>query len=1196
MTTNHSVLGLSLLLAACGGGGGGASPTTTPPAPTASISASPDPIASGKSSTLTWKSTNATACTASGGWSGALQPSGTKTIAPLTATTSYALVCTGTGGTSASSEATVTVMPAPTVMLSAGAAAVPAGASATLTWSSTNATSCTASGAWDGTKAARGTLSTGALTNPATYSLDCTGPGGSSSTASVTVNIIPTVSFTASPASVASGGAATLGWSSTYASACIASGGWSGAEPASGTQSTGSLTAPATYSLACSGPGGMSAMANVTVNIVPTVTLTASPGSVASGGAATLSWTSSNASACIASGGWSGAEPASGTQSTGSLTAPATYSLTCSGPGGSSVASSVTVNIAPTITFTASPSAVASGGMSTLTWSSTNATSCTASGAWSGTHPASGTQSTGSLTAPTTYSLSCAGPGGGSSNSSVTVNIIPTVTFTASPASVASGSASTLTWSSTNATSCTASGGWSGTQPVSGTQSTGALTMPNAYSLACSGPGGNSSTKTILVNVIPLVTLTAYPLVVPSGGSSTLTWSSTNATSCAASGGWSGSPATSGTRSTGALSSTTSYSLTCTGSGGTSNVSTATVTIANGTVSVSPSTAAITLWQTQQFTPTVPGGGAVTWTVDGVAGGNGTVGTITAGGTYTPGTAVGTHSVVATSVANTSESGGAVVAVTSLAGVYTYHDDLARDGANTQEFYLTTANVNTSTFGLLFSCTNPDGAIYAQPLWVANVTVNGVQHNVVLVATEHDSLFAFDADASPCVLLWQANLIDANHGGTAGETTVPSGPTGNLVGVGYGDLTPETGITGTPVIDPSTNTVYVVSASVSASQTTFYQRLHAINLATGNEQSGSPVAIAGTYPGNATGTGSIIFSPQQENQRSGLVLMNGTLYIAWAAHEDCQPYWGWVMSYTYNGSAFTQTGVLNVTPDANGGGIWMDGGAMAADSNNNLYLLTGNGAFDATSTSPPNLDYGDSMLQVSPALNILQYFTPSDELTDEQTDHDFGSGGAAVLADLPAGSPYTHLVMGGGKDGNLYVLNRDLLGGLGDPSAVQMLPQGHGIFSSGAYWNDNYYIASAGGPLNAYVLNTAQAQFSLGSTSTAIFGWPGGTPSISAAGAQAGILWVLNTNQYCTKQSNGCGPAVLFAYDATNMANALWNSSLVSTDAAGNAVKFTVPTVANGKVYVGTRGNNTGGVYGSTSISGELDVYGIKPN
>ena len=1067
---------------------------------------------------MTWNSANATSCAASGGWSGALQPSGTRTIATLTATTSYALVCTGAAGNSAASQTTVTVMPSPTVKLSAGAATVADGASDTLTWSSTNATACTASGAWSGPKPASGTQSTGAVTDAARYSLDCTGSGGTSSTASVALNIVPSVTFNASPAVVASGAAATL------------------------------------------------------------------------------TWTSDNATACAASGAWSGPKPVSGSQSTGALTAAATYSLTCAGAGGPSFPSKVTVNVAPSVTFNASPLVVASGGAATLSWSSSNATACTASGAWSGSKPASGTQSTGALTAAGTYSLSCSGPGGTSATSSVTVNIIPAVTFTASPASVASGSASTLAWSSTNATSCAASGAWSGVEPTNGTQSSGALTMPTSYSLACSGPGGTSGTATVVVGVIPLATLSAYPTVVPSGGSSTLTWSSSNATSCAASGGWSGTLATGGTRGTGALAATTSYSLTCTGSGGTSNVSTATVTIASGTVSVAPKAAAITLWQTQQFTPTVPGGGAVTWTVDGVAGGNGSVGTITAGGAYTPGTAVGTHSVVATSVANTSESGSAVVAVTNLAGMYTYHDDIARDGANTQEFYLTTANVNTSSFGKLFSCTNADGAIYAQPLWVANVTINGAQHNVVLVATEHDSLFAFDADASPCVTLWQASLIDTNHGGLGGETSVPSGTTGYLVGKGLGDITPEVGVTGTPVIDPSTNTVYVVSKSVNAAQTTFYQRLHAINLTTGNENAGSPVTIAGTYPGNATGTGTIIFSPQQENQRSGLVLLNGSIYIAWASHEDVQPYYGWVMGYTYSGTAFTQTSVLNITADANGGGIWMDGGAMAADSNNNLYALSGNGAFDATSPTPPNVDYGDSMLQLSPALSILQYFTPSDELSDAQNDKDFGSGGAAVLADLPAGSPYTHLVMGGGKDGTLYVLNRDLLGGLGDSAAVQMLPQGHGIFSTGGYWNGNYYIASAGGPLNAYLLNTTQAPFSLGSTSSAIFGWPGGTPSISASGAQAGIVWVLNTNKYCTPQSSGCGPAVLFAYDATNLANALWNSSMVSTDAAGNAVKFTVPTVVNGKVYVGTRGNNSGGVYGSTSISGELDVYGMKPN
>jgi hypothetical protein len=693
---------------------------------------------------------------------------------------------------------------------------------------------------------------------------------------------------------------------------------------------------------------------------------------------------------------------------------------------------------------------------------------------------------------------------------------------------------------------------------------------------------------------MPTVTLIASPTAVASGGSSTLTWSAANATACTATGGWSGAKPTSGAQGTGALSATSSYYLSCTGPGGVSAVSTATVTIGGGSVSVAPRVAALALWQPQQFTAAVTGGGAVTWSVDGIAGGNGTVGTIGSGGLYTPGTAVGTHTVLATRAANSSQTGSAVVAITDLAGVYTYHNDVARDGANTHEYALTAANVNTTQFGKLFSCT-ADGAIYGQPLWVAGVAVQAAQHNVVLVATEHDSLFAFDADTSPCVTLWSVSLIDAGHGGSNGETTVPAGPTGNLVGSGFGDMQPEVGVTGTPVIDPVTKTLYVVSKSVSASQSTFYQRLHAIDLTSGNERPGSPVTISSSFPGSGDGGTTVTFNARTEFQRVGLALVNGIVYLAWAAHEDTAPYYGWVMGYRYDGTSFSQVGVLNVTPDAQYGGIWMGGGAIAADSANNLYLLTGNGAFDATTTTPPNTDYGDSLLQLSPSLSISQYFTPTDQLTDQQSDRDFGAGGAAVLADLPAGSPVTHLLLGGGKDGGLYVLNRDNLGGLGDAAAVQRLPLGHGIFSTGAFWNNNFYIAGAGGPLSAYALDTSEAQFTLSSASSATYSWPGGTPSISAAGAQSGLAWILNTHAYCIHQSSTCGPAVLHAYDAANLGTELWNSGMAAGDAAGNAVKFAVPTIANGKVYVGTRGNNTGGVYGSTSASGELDVYGLLP-
>jgi hypothetical protein len=638
--------------------------------------------------------------------------------------------------------------------------------------------------------------------------------------------------------------------------------------------------------------------------------------------------------------------------------------------------------------------------------------------------------------------------------------------------------------------------------------------------------------------------------------------------------------------------------LTCTGAGGTSSVATATVTISNGTMSVSPKMTAITQWQTQQFTATVPGGGAATWSVDGIAGGNTTVGTLGSSGLYTPGTAVGAHTAVATSVANSSQSGSAVVAVTDLAGMYTYHNDLARDGANLHEYALTAVNVNTTSFGKLFSCT-ADGAIYTQPLWVANVTVNGAKHNVVFVATQHDGLFAFDADASPCVTLWSVSLIDAGHGGSAGETTVPAGTAGFIVGGGYGDITPEVGVTGTPVIDPSSGTLYVVSKSVNAAHTVFYQRLHAIDVTTGSEKTGSPVAIAATYPGSGDGGTTVTFSPRLGLQRCGLSLVNGVVSIPWASHEDDGAYYGWITGYTYNGT-FTQSSVLNVTPNGTLGGIWMSGGAMAADSNNYLYVLTGNGTFDASNPSAPNNDYGDSLLRLTGSLAVSQYFTPSNQLSLEQTDKDFGAGGAAVLADLPAGSPHTHLVMGGGKDGSLYVLDRDLLGGLETSTnvPVQKLLLGHGIFATGAFWNNNFYIASAGGALSTYSLNASTAQFgtSPAAASPTLYKWPGGTPSVSAAGAQNGIVWILDTNPYCTNQSTACGPAVLHAYNAVNATNVmteLWNSAMVSTDAAGNAVKFAVPTIANGKVYVGTRGNNIGGNYGSTTVSGQLDVYGL---
>jgi hypothetical protein len=667
--------------------------------------------------------------------------------------------------------------------------------------------------------------------------------------------------------------------------------------------------------------------------------------------------------------------------------------------------------------------------------------------------------------------------------------------------------------------------------------------------------------------------------------------------------------AISGTPSSAANNSSLSFQLTDSSATAQSASVTLSLTISAGTysIAISPRQAGLAAGQQFTLTATTSDSAGVSWNI--TPGGGSFSAAKSMNGksvVLTAPQAPGLYTITATSVTDPTQSSGIRVGITNLKGIYTQHDDLARDGANQDEYALAPSNINGASFGKLFSCT-VDGAVYAQPLWVAALNVNGAIHNVVLVATEHDSLYAFDADASPCEPLWNVSLTDTGHGGTGGEVTVPSGPSG-LVGKGYGDLTPEAGVTGTPVIDPMTATLYVVSKSMNAAGTSFYQRLHAINLTTGAERSGSPVTIAATVPGTSGGGTTVSFDAQTENQRAGLVLANGTVYIAWGSHEDGMPYAGWLIGYSYNGSSFTQTGAFDSAPDAAKGGIWMSGAAPAVDSQGRLYVLTGNGDFDAASASAPNDDYGDSLLQLSPSLQVVQYFTPSDQSADNIYNNDFGAGGAAVLADLPAGSSLPHLALAGGKDGNLYVLNRDKIGGYGDGNAwqeVNLGPEGDlsadnpgVIFSVGAYWNYTYYVAGAGEAMKAYRLDPTTAKLSLAATATAPsggFAFPGSTPSLSSSGNGAGVVWVLDNSQFCTNASPGCGPAVLHAYDATNIAKELWNSGESSGDRAGNAVKFAVPTIANGKVYVGTRGNNTGGAYGSTSVSGELDVYGLKP-
>jgi hypothetical protein len=628
----------------------------------------------------------------------------------------------------------------------------------------------------------------------------------------------------------------------------------------------------------------------------------------------------------------------------------------------------------------------------------------------------------------------------------------------------------------------------------------------------------------------------------------------------------------------------------------------------NITVATSPRRVGLTLTQKLSFTATTNDYAGVAWSVS-PAGGSFSAARSASGVavTFTAPSSAGVYTVTARSVTNSSASAVVTVGVTGLAGVYTYHQDPARNGANTQEHALTPTNVNTATFGKLFSCA-VDGAVYAEPLWVANLTVNGTPppHNVVFVATAHDSLYAFDADHSPCLQLWHVSLIDTAHGAAPGEVTVPAGPKNHEVGKGDGDIEPEVGVIGTPVIDPVSGILYVVSKSMNAAASSFYQRLHAIDIKTGKEKTGSPIEIVASYPGTGEGGASVTFSPRQQNQRAGLALVNGTVYIAWGSHEDSYPWWGWMMGYTYNGTALEQSSVLNVVPNnlpgGGGGGIWMGGGAPGADVNGNLYVITGNGGFNVAKGN-----YGDSFLQLTGALRVTSYFTPSDQLLEAANDIDFGSGGAAMVLNLAsaAGMP-RHLVIGGGKEGLLVLLNGDNMGGNSNTNAGarQILHVNGEIFGTSAFWNDTLYLAPVGGPMLAYAFDPSSEKFTPTagpvptSQSSTVFGFPGATPTVSASGAATnGIVWALNNSSYCTPggpPQPGCGPAVLHAYEASNLATELWNSSRVA-DAAGHAVKFTVPTVANGKVYVGTRGNNAGGAFGSTSVSGELDVYGLKP-
>ena len=513
--------------------------------------------------------------------------------------------------------------------------------------------------------------------------------------------------------------------------------------------------------------------------------------------------------------------------------------------------------------------------------------------------------------------------------------------------------------------------------------------------------------------------------------------------------------------------------------------------------------------------------------------------------------------------------------------VPTWRYDNTHIGQNTNETALTPANVNVNTFGKLFSLT-VDGSVYAQPLYVPGLTMSdGLVHNVLFIATEHDSIYAFDADSNGGANInpiWKVTLLDAAHGAGAGATTVPYTDTGSP------DIAPEIGITGTPAINTATNTMYVVGKTKENG--TYFARLHAINILTGKELAGSPVAMSATVPGTGNGSsgGQLSFSPLWQNNRPALNYYNGHVYVGFGAHGDNGPWHGWV--FAFDATTLAQTAVICTSPNGFGNGVWAAGAGLPIDTGGTagrMFITTGNGTYASYPPFNASSEFGDSIVALDLSngkLTPIDAFTPFNQAHLSSADLDQGSGGILMLPDQQGANP--HILMQIGKEGRILILNRDNLGGYAtgvtsNTNALQDIlnEAGGGLWSTAAYWNGNVYIwAKADVPkmfkVNSGVLDTTPA-----SQSNITSAFPGASFTVSSDGAQNGVAWAVRTDQYTTH-----GAQILYAWDANDLTNPLYESDTnAARDGGGHAMKFAIPVVTNGKVYV--------------AALGEVDVYGL---
>ena len=489
--------------------------------------------------------------------------------------------------------------------------------------------------------------------------------------------------------------------------------------------------------------------------------------------------------------------------------------------------------------------------------------------------------------------------------------------------------------------------------------------------------------------------------------------------------------------------------------------------------------------------------------------------------------------------------------------VVTYHNDNNRTGANRAETILTQSNVNSTSFGKLFTLT-VDSGVDAQPLYLSALTINGQSHNVLYVVTENDTVYAFDADTGAS--LWQVSLLQA--GETPSDTH------------GCGQITPTIGITATPVIDRAIGahgTIYVVAMSKTSSGT-YFQRIHALDVTNGQEQFGGPVAVTAQYPGTGDNSqgGFVIFDPGQYAERTGLLLINHTIYTAWTSHCDIRPYTGWVIGY--DETTLAQTSVINLTPNGNEGAMWQSGAGLASDGKN-IFFLDGNGTFDTTLDSkgfPSMGDYGNAFVKLSTKNNVLSvadYFNQFDTVAQSNADQDLGSGGAMLIpAQKDAAGTLHYLAIGAGKDKKIYIVDRTNMGKFNSVSnnIYQEVDGalGGGCWSMPAYYNNWVYYGPSGAKMKQFKFTNARLSTSATATSATIFTYPGTAPSVSSNGSSSGIVWAVEHTV----------TSKLRAYKASSIATELYNSNQAANgrDHFGSASHFGTPTIINGKVYVGT--------------------------